>query len=173
MGTDIGTIILIGMPGVGKSTVGVLLAKQLGLGFIDTDIVIQSAQGQTLAQIIARQGITGFLRIESDHLLSINLDHQVIATGGSAVYSKAAMTHLAHNGTIVFLDLSLPQLRQRLNDLDDRGVTRKPGQCLADLFAERQPLYQHYADVTVACDDLDVEAVKQAICQNIDDSFPN
>lgn len=156
------------MPGVGKSTVGVLLAKQLGLGFIDTDIVIQSTQGQTLAQIIAVQGISGFLQIESNHLLSINLYNQVIATGGSAVYSQTAMAHLAQNGTVVFLDLSLPQLRQRLNDLDDRGVTRKPGQSLTDLFTERQPLYQRYADVTVACDDLDVEAVKQAICQKID-----
>ena len=122
------------MPGVGKSTVGVLLAKQLGMGFIDTDIVIQSAQGRTLAQIIAREGISGFLEIEATHLLALNLDHHVIATGGSAVYSQTAMTHLAQNGTIVFLDLPLPHLRQRLSDLDDRGVTRKPGQNLDDLF---------------------------------------
>ncbi len=158
-------IVLIGMPGVGKSTVGVLLAKQLGMGFIDTDIVIQSAEGQTLAQIIARHGISGFLQIESAHLLSLNLHQHVIATGGSAVYSQAAMTHLAQNGTVVFLDLALPQLRQRLNSLDDRGVTRKPGQNLNDLFSERQPLYQRYADLTIDCNDLNVEAVKQAICQ--------
>lgn len=167
MVTDTGNIILIGMPGVGKSTVGVLLAKKLGLGFIDTDIVIQSTQDRTLAQIITKRGISSFLQIESNHMLALNLDNHVIATGGSAVYSQTAMSHLAQNGTVVFLDLSLPQLRQRLNDLDDRGVTRKPGQSLADLFAERQPLYQHYADVTVACDHLDVESVKHAICKQI------
>lgn len=155
------------MPGVGKSTVGVLLAKQLGMNFIDSDIVIQSNQDQTLAQIIARQGIEGFLNIEASHLLMLNLVNHVIATGGSAVYSKAAMTHLAQNGTIVFLDLPLPQLQQRLNDLDHRGVTRKPDQSLAELFEERRPIYQHYADVTIDCHHLNVEAVKQAICKQI------
>lgn len=157
---------------MGKSTVGVLLAKQLGMDFIDTDIVIQSAQGLTLAQIIAGHGIDGFLNIEADHLLTLNLSNHVIATGGSAVYSETAMTHLTQNGTVVFLDLALPQLRQRLNNLDDRGVTRKPGQNLDDLFNERQLLYQRYADVTVTCNDLGVEAVKQAICQKVGPKLP-
>ncbi len=153
---------------MGKSTVGVLLAKQLGFDFIDSDIVIQSVQGQTLAQIIAAHGIDGFLKIESSHLLDLNLTGHVIATGGSAVYSEIAMDYLAKNGIVVFLDLALPQLRQRLNNLDDRGVTRKPGQNLNDLFSERQPLYQRYAHLTIDCNDLDVEAVKQAICRQID-----
>jgi shikimate kinase len=156
------------MPGVGKSTVGVLLAKELGMDFIDSDIVIQSNQGQTLAQIINRQGVDGFLEIEASQLLTLNLVNHVIATGGSAVYKPAAMTHLAKNGTIVFLDLALPQLRQRLNDLDDRGVTRKPGQSLTELYFERQPLYQRYADVTIDCNHRDVEAVKRAICYEIE-----
>ena len=167
MGKNTSNITLIGMPGVGKSTVGVLLAKQLGMDFIDSDIVVQSAQGQTLAKIIARHGIDGFLKIEASQLLALNLINHVIATGGSAVYSKTAMNHLARTGTVVFLNLSLAHLRQRLNDLDDRGVTRKPGQSLADLFTERQPLYLRYAAVTIDCNDLDVEAVKQAVCKQL------
>ena len=155
-------VALIGMPAVGKSTVGVLLAKRLGLGFVDTDIVIQGRERQTLQQIIHGRGAEGFRAIERDHILALGVQNHVIATGGSVIYSRRAMAHLAAMATIVFLELSLRELTRRLDNLDSRGVLMAPGQSLAALFAERDPLYRKYAHLTVKCDGLSADQVKEA-----------
>jgi len=147
-------IILIGMPGVGKSTVGVLLAKRLGLAFVDTDIVIQVREGRSLQAIIQAHGADAFCRIEENHLLSLALASHVIAPGGSVVYSPRAMAHLKANGIAVHLDIAVERLKRRLDDVDARGVVIAPGQTIEGLFAERRPLYLRYADATIATDDL-------------------
>lgn len=144
-------IVLTGMPAVGKSTVGILLAKQTGTGFLDTDILIQTQEGKTLAEIIAEKGVLQFLQIEESYLNSIDLEHHVIATGGSAVYSETAMKHLAENGIIVYLEIGLDVLNRRLSSLDSRGVIRSPGQDIESLYFERTPLYNRYADLRIPC----------------------
>ena len=160
-------VALIGMPAVGKSTVGVLLAKRLGLGFVDTDIVIQGRERQTLQQIIRGRGGEGFRAVERDHILGLELHHQVIATGGSVIYSQQAMAHVAAMATIVFLELSLKELTRRLDNLDARGVLMAPGQSLAALFAERDPLYRQYAHETVRCDGLSADQVKEVLVNRL------
>jgi shikimate kinase len=156
-------VALIGMPGVGKSTVGVLLAKQLGYSFLDTDILIQAAEGRTLQQLIQKQGISGFCDLEEEYILSVSVNSHVIATGGSVVYGKAAMGHLKADSAVIHLNLSLDRLQERLGDLDARGVAISPGRGLADLYAERHPLYLKYADHTVATDGLTPDAVVRHI----------
>ena len=142
-------IVLIGMPGVGKSTIGVLLAKQLGYSFLDTDIFIQAAASKTLQELIQKHGIAGFCNLEEDYILSISIQAHVIATGGSVVYGEGAMKHLKADGGVIHLNLSLGELKKRLDDLDARGVAIAPGQDLAGLYGERHPLYLKYADHTV------------------------
>jgi shikimate kinase len=156
-------VVLIGMPGVGKSTIGVLLAKQMRYSFLDTDLLIQSNEGKTLQQLIQKHGISGFCDLEEEYLYSIAVRRHVIATGGSVVYGKAAMRHLKADGVVVHLDLSLERLTRRLDDLDARGVAIAPGCDLADLYAERQPLYIKYADLTVETDTLTADAVVRHI----------
>jgi shikimate kinase len=156
-------VALIGMPAAGKSTVGVLLAKRLGMGFVDTDIVIQGHEQQTLQQIIRAHGNNGFRAVEQGHILDLKLHKHIIATGGSVVYSRRAMAHLAAMATIVFLKLSLKELTRRLDNLDARGVLIAPGQSLATLFYQRDPLYREYAHVTVPCDGLAADQVKEAV----------
>ena len=140
-------IILIGMPGVGKSTVGVVLAKVLGYSFIDSDLVIQEKTGRLLKDIIAEEGTEKFKEIENDVNKSLNTTKAIIATGGSAVYGQEAMEHFAKIGTIVYLELELNELSKRLGSLKKRGVVLKEGQTLKDLYNERTPLYEKYADV--------------------------
>ena len=152
-------IILIGMPGSGKSTVGVILAKQLACDFVDTDVLIQTGQGRSLQAIVDSEGYLALRRIEEEVLLGLNLRHHVIATGGSAVYSHAAMNHLKADGTVVFLDVQPATLEARVHDYETRGLAKRPDQCLADLFAERFALYSRYADVTISCDRLGHEEV--------------
>lgn len=152
-------IVLIGMPGVGKSTVGVLLAKLLGRGFCDTDLAIQTRTGRRLQDIIDSDGTAAFCRIEAETVLALDLRGCVIATGGSVVYSDAAMRRLKAEGLIVHLDLSLPTLVKRLRDISGRGVVMAPGQSLADLYAERMPLYRRWADVTLLCEGLNHDQV--------------
>lgn len=147
-------IVLIGMPAAGKSTIGVLLAKRIGFSFIDTDVVIQAEEGRKLSEIIADVGVQEFCNVEERHVCGVSCLSHVIATGGSVVYSKKAMKHLCENGIIVHLDIKLERLKQRLEDLDDRGVARGPGQTIETLYSERQPLYEKYKDIAVACDDL-------------------
>ena len=160
-------VILIGMPGVGKSTVGVILAKHLGFDFIDTDLVIQRREGKRLQALILQHGLEGFKDLEARHLERIAAQKSVIATGGSVVYRDRAMAHLKALGRIVHLDLSLEPLQKRLASLDERGVVRLPGQTIAAIYAERLPLYRRHAQVTVATDDLTPDLVVNAIRQTL------
>lgn len=142
-------IVLIGMPGVGKSTIGVVLAKVLGYKFIDSDLVIQEQTGRLLKDIIAEEGIDEFINIENKVNASINTEKSIIATGGSVVYGKEAMEHLSEIGTVIYLKLDLDSLSKRLGSLEKRGVVLKDGQTLEDLFNERTPLYEKYADIII------------------------
>lgn len=137
------------MPGCGKSTVGVVLAKRLNYQFVDTDLLIQEQTGERLSQTIERVGNKGFLEIENQVLANVDRQGCVIATGGSAIYGKEAMTNLRKNGIIVYIKLPFWHLKQRLGDLKNRGVPLKPGQTLKDLYKERVPLYEKYASVVV------------------------
>jgi shikimate kinase len=156
-------IVLIGMPGVGKSTVGVLLAKRLGLSFFDTDIYIQAQEGASLQELIRKHGTSEFCDIEAQHLCSISVKAHVIATGGSVVYREQAMKHLRADGSIIHLDLELPRLQKRLDDIDARGVVITSDQNLKDLYKERHLLYDKYADITVRTDGLSPEQVVRKI----------
>jgi shikimate kinase len=142
-------LILIGMPGAGKSTIGVLLAKRLGVSFLDTDILMQTGEGCYLQETIADHGLDGFRNIEERYLLSVPPDCGVVATGGSAVYSRKAMAHLKFLGRAVYLQIDLVPLKDRLGNLDERGVLRMPGQTIDMLYAERCPLYERFADMTI------------------------
>lgn len=156
-------IVLIGMPGVGKSTVGVILAKIMGLKFTDSDLCIQEREGRLLKDIIAEEGVDGFIRIEGDVLSSLGVTGAVIATGGSAVYSHKAMMKLKETGTVVYLSLSFDSLSSRLSDIKGRGVVLRDGQTLSDLYKERVPLYEKYADITVSEDGFNPEETVEAI----------
>ncbi len=144
-------IILIGMPGCGKSTVGVVLAKNLGYRFLDSDICIQEQEDRLLHEIITEEGLEGFLAIEDRVNASLDVYKHVVATGGSAVYGTEAMSHLGEIGTIVYLRLPYEDIEERLGDLVKRGVALKDGQTLSDLYKERIPLYEKYAEITVDC----------------------
>ncbi len=150
--SDIRTnIVLVGMPGSGKSTVGVILAKMLSWDFIDTDILIQLSHGRTLQDIVDKDGYFALRKIEEEILLQLRCNHHVIATGGSAAYSDAAMNHLKTYGHIVFLDVDLHTLEQRIHNFDTRGLAKRKDQTLADLFQERCELYKKFAEVTIEC----------------------
>ena len=140
-------IVLIGMPGVGKSTVGVILAKMIGYQFIDADLLIQKQEGKLLHEIIAEKGTDGFIEIEERVNASIEASHTIIATGGSVVYGKKAMEHLSRIGTVVYLKVPYDTLEKRLEDIKGRGVVLKEGQTLRTLYDERTPLYEKYADI--------------------------
>lgn len=152
-------IVLIGMPGCGKSTVGVVLAKALGMDFVDSDLLIQRSQGMRLHEIIERVGDDGFRQIENQVNAEIQVDNCVIATGGSVVYGREAMEHLRSIGTVVYLELGYSHVQERLGDLHARGVSMKPGQTLHDLFEERVPLYEHWAHQTIQCGGLQLRQV--------------
>ena len=142
-------IVLIGMPASGKSTIGVLLAKRLGYSFVDADLVIQEQQGKLLKEIIAERGQEGFLLVEEEVNAALQVQRSVISPGGSVIYGKRAMEHLKNIGTVVYLKLEYKDLEARLGDLKDRGVILKDGMTLLDLYNERVPYYERYADVTV------------------------
>lgn len=152
-------IVLIGMPGCGKSTVGVLLAKALSRSFLDTDVVIQAREGRRLQDIIDTSGVETLRAIEERCVLALDCRGYVIATGGSVVYSAAAMQRLKTCGVCVYLEVPLPLLEARITNADSRGLVREPNQTLPDLYRERIPLYERYADVTVACAGLTHEDV--------------
>jgi shikimate kinase len=151
MFSDDSNIVLIGMPGVGKSTLGVLLAKTSGRAFLDTDVLLQSQHGRRLQEILDREGAERFREIEEATICALDCRHTVIATGGSVVYSRKAMLHLRASGQLVHLILGLDDLRRRLANFGDRGVLRSPGQTLESLYAERMPLYRQYADLQIDC----------------------
>ena len=161
-------IILIGMPGVGKSTLGVVLAKVLGFQFIDADLLIQEQERKKLHQIIKEVGINRFMEIENQVNASIEAERSVIATGGSVVYCRQAMSHLKEIGTVVYLKVSLSTLEKRLGNLKRRGVILKKGQTLKDLYEERVPLYEKYADVVVDEKGRDLEECLQLLLEKLD-----
>lgn len=152
-----GNIIFIGMPSAGKSTAGVVLAKRLGLQFIDVDIVIQEKEGKLLKEIILEKGTDGFLELEDRINSSIEADHAVISPGGSIVYCKNAMRHYKEIGTVVYLQVSYDIINQRLKNSKDRGVVLRQGQTFRGLYDERIRLFEKYADVTVCEDGLNLE----------------
>jgi shikimate kinase len=152
-------IVLIGMPGVGKSTVGVLLAKRVGYSFLDTDIYIQTQEGKSLQALIQQHGTSGFCDIEARYMTSISVKAHVLATGGSVIYRPQAMKHFKTTGVVIHLDIELARLKKRLDDLSARGVVIAPGLTLGALYAERQPLYAKYADATIKTDGLSPDQV--------------
>lgn len=152
-------VVLIGMPGAGKSTVGVVLAKALGYTFVDSDLVIQQQTGKLLHELISAYGVDGFWKIENDVNASLDMENAVIATGGSVCYETEAMEHLRQIGTVVYLKLSYEEIEDRLGDLNARGVTMKAGQTLRDLYEERTPLYEKYAHVTIECDGYKIREI--------------
>lgn len=158
-------IVLIGMPGSGKSTVGVILAKVLGYTFIDSDLLIQKEEKKLLKDIIAREGQEGFLRIENRVNASIETENSVIATGGSVVYCEEAMKHLQEIGTVIYLKLDYQILKKRLSNLIGRGVVLKDGQTLEDLYKERVPLYEKYGEYIIDEKNTDAEGTLQKILE--------
>lgn len=152
-------IILIGMPSCGKSTIGVVLAKVLGYRFVDSDLVIQEETGLLLSEIIDSQGLEGFNRIENRINASLDYHKAVIATGGSVIYGEDAMEHLRAIGKVIYLELSYETLCERIGDLTARGVSIKVGQTFKDLYEERKPLYERYADITVHTDHLSIREI--------------
>lgn len=161
-------IILIGMPGVGKSTVGVILAKVLGYQFVDSDLVIQKEEGKLLKEIIAEVGPEGFVEVENRINASLDVTDSIVATGGSVVYGKEAMEHLQEIGTVVYLYLPYEEINSRLSDIKGRGVVLRDGQTLKDLYEERTILYEKYADVRIDETGLNVEETINAILKSRD-----
>lgn len=158
---------LIGMPGAGKSTIGIILAKNLGFGFIDTDVLIQINQQKTLQQIIDESDHLNLRAIEEREILKLNIDRHVIATGGSAAYSERAMNHLRVISTIVFLAADYKTIKRRIRDFETRGIAKAANQTFRELFEERQVLYKKYAEITVNCNELDQEAVARRIEESL------
>lgn len=153
-------IILIGMPGCGKSTVGVILAKTLGIGFVDTDLIIQQQEKRLLQDIIDTDGIDYFLDCEAKAVKSLDCDNCVIATGGSVVYREGAIDHLKKNGKIIYLDVPLSEIKKRLNNISTRGIVAQKNDTIDDIYNERVSLYNKYADITL---ELDGTSVEQAV----------
>ncbi len=162
-----GNIILIGMPGAGKSTVGVILAKVLGYKFIDSDLLIQRQEKSLLKDIIKEKGLEAFIEIENRINSEITAEQTVIATGGSAVYGKEAMAHLSNIGTIVYIKLSMEILKDRLGNMKQRGVALKKGQDLKSLYEERTPLYEKYSDIIVNSDGKSTEELLNIIIEKV------
>ena len=156
-------IVLVGMPGAGKSTIGVILAKVIGYEFVDSDLVIQKQTGQLLAQIIAKEGVKGFIEVENRINASLDCSKSIIATGGSVVYGEEAMEHLKAIGEVVYIKLPYDTLEQRLGNIKQRGVVLKEGQTLKTLYEERCPLYEKYADIIVDAKDMGIEELVSAI----------
>lgn len=159
-------IIFIGMPGVGKSTVGVVLAKILGYHFVDTDLVIQEKEGRLLKDIIEQEGNEGFIKIEEKINTELEAEHSVIAPGGSVVYGDKAMRHFKEIGTVVYLKASYEVINTRLSNLKGRGVVLKEGQTLKNLYDERCVLYEKYADITVDEGDRDLSDIAKDIAEH-------
>ena len=160
-------LILIGMPGAGKSTSGVILAKRLGFHFIDTDLIIQAQEQARLQEIIDRQGLDEFLRIEERMLLGLYAENSVIATGGSVIYSDKGIRTLGRIGYRIYLQVSLEQLQTRIADMGQRGLAMNSQQTFEQLYYDRVPLYQRYADLIISCDDLNAEQVAVRIEQEL------
>jgi shikimate kinase len=154
---------LIGMPGAGKSTIGIILAKNLSCGFIDTDILIQINRGKSLQEIINDSDFLNLRYVEEHEILKLNVKNHVIATGGSAVYSEKAMSHLKSISKIIFLDVEFEIIRERIRNFETRGIAKADSQTFKDLFDERQILYKKYADLTIECSRLNQEEIAEII----------
>jgi shikimate kinase len=165
-------VVLVGMPGAGKSTLGVVLAKIINKRFLDVDLLIQERHGATLQQLINERGAEGFIELENEALCSIEVENTIIATGGSAIYSEEAIRHLAQTGTIVYLEISYESLVERLGDLDERGVVMRGGQSmgLRELYDERRPLYEHAAEIVVNVDNLSITNAARKVAASINDA---
>lgn len=146
---NMNNIILIGMPGAGKSTIGVVLAKVLGYKFLDSDLIIQEKEGKLLSQLIEENGDDGFIEIENNINKSIEVEHAVIATGGSAVYGTDAMEHFRKIGTVIYLEVPYKEIEKRVGSLKDRGVVSNGKENIEDIYADRVELYEKYADVII------------------------
>lgn len=162
-------IVLIGMPGAGKSTIGVILAKLASMSFMDTDVTIQTEHNRTLQDIMDAEGYLGLRQIEEDILMSLHLEDHVIATGGSAAYSEPAMLHLKQNGIVVFLDVTLALLEERIHNFATRGLAKRDDQSFEDLFEERSHLYNKFADIKIDCQDLSQEDLCDLILEKVKD----
>ena len=156
---------LIGMPGAGKSTIGIILAKNLGLGFIDTDVLIQINQQKTLQQIIDESDHLQLRAIEEEEVLKINIENHVIATGGSVVYSEKTMAHLLGISKTIFLEIDFEEIKNRIHNFETRGIAKAKNQSFKELFRERQILYKKYAEITIDCNVLDQEELAAQIAQ--------
>lgn len=162
-------VILIGMPGSGKSTVGVLLAKALLMDFVDTDLLLQKRYNKTLIKLIESLGIEGFKRIENETLKSLKFENTVVATGGSAVYGDEAMKNLKTDGVVVYLKLTPEEIKNRIKNITTRGIVMNPGCTINELYLERASLYEKYADVIVECNGKTVEETVEAVVSALDD----
>lgn len=160
-------IVLIGMPGCGKSTVGVILAKTLGIGFVDTDLIIQQNEKRLLQEIIDNYGIEKFLDCEAKAVLSFEGDNFVVATGGSVIFREEAIKHLKKNGKIIYLNVSLDEIKARLDNISTRGVAATKNQTIDDIYNERSPLYLKYADYVLDLNNSNVEQTVEKICNLI------
>lgn len=158
-------IVLIGMPSSGKSTLGVVLAKTLGMQFIDTDLIIQQNSGKKLQQMINEEGIEAFLKTEEEVLCSLDFENSIIATGGSAVLSEKAMKYLRKNGVVIYLEASVEELKTRLNNIKTRGIAMTEGESIESIFIKRAPLYEKYADITVSSEASFEETVEKIITE--------
>lgn len=171
MSVDKRNIVLVGMPAAGKSTIGVLLAKQLRYNFVDTDISIQVRNDATLAELIAAYGNDHMLQLEAQVLRDIEPERYIVATGGSAVYSTDAMEHLRSTGPVVYLKYTFEEISRRVGDVVARGVVMPAGYTFRDLFDERAALYVRYADLTVDCTGMNVQAAVEAVVAALGDWF--
>ncbi len=160
-------IILIGMPAVGKSTLGVILAKALGFQFVDTDLLIQKSQGRLLQDIIDHDGIDGFTQIEEKVISDLELAGCVIATGGSVIYSEKAMDHLKKMGHVIYLHVTCEEIEKRLKNITTRGIVMRKGSTLKDVYDKRVPLYKKYAETEINCSGKDMEQCVNAILVHI------
>lgn len=160
-------IVLIGMPGAGKSTIGVLLAKSMLMDFCDTDLIIQKKEGKALCEIIKEKGTEEFIAIEDEIIGAQSFNNCVVATGGSAVYGENAMKKLKENGITVYLKVNAEELEKRICNIHTRGIAMKEGTTIAELYAERAPLYEKYADITVDCSESTPEECVDTIAETL------
>lgn len=173
MSREKSNIVLIGMPGSGKSTVGVILAKIVGKRFLDTDLLIQYMEKKSLQDIIDESGPMALREVEERVLMGIRCRNHIIATGGSAAYSEPAMDHLTVNGTIVFLHATLSTLKSRIHNYETRGLAKRPDQSFRDLFDERLALYEKYADITIESSHLTQDQVSDAVADQLRETLEN
>jgi len=160
-------VVLIGMPGAGKSTIGVLLAKTINYRFIDTDLIIQRKYGKLLKDIIAERGMEEFLSIEEEEIIGLNTSQSVIATGGSIVLKENAMAHLKRIGIVIYLKVPYPELEKRIKNITARGIVMKKNQTLYDVYEERTPLYEKFADITICCSEKTMEQIVELTAAKI------